>query len=262
MGPLLFYTKDAPYYEFTNFYRASITLDGKVWPTTEHYFQAQKFLGTPYMEVIRNLPTARMVFDRSRDPRVFRWCRKDWEAVKIEVMYKALLAKFSQNEELKNLLEMTRNRELVEDSPYDSYWGVGGAGTGENMLGRLLMKVRDDLRGKSGEILRPQQHLPPSFGNQDGVAASTRPPQCPQGPPPRENEDHVAGTGRLVTTQRQNSGGSGTVRMDQYTQVPAVLPHGCVQSDGGNHGSADEPMDTGDSGGRSCDGHVMVMSLD
>ncbi len=179
------------------------------------------------------------------------------------MMYKALLAKFSQNEELKDLLEMTRNRELVEDSPYDSYWGVGGAGSGENRLGKLLMKVRDDLRGKSSEIPRPQQHLPPSFGNHGGVAASTLPPQRPQGPPLRENEGHVAGTGRWITTQRQNSGsGRATmaVPVDQYHPAPATLHSPRIQLDGGNpdNGSPVEPMEleTQNSGGRSCDGHV------
>ncbi len=247
-GPIRFYNRDDPYYEFTNFYRAKINLDGKCWPTSEHYFQAQKFLGTPYVEEIRNLPTARMVFDRSRSPQVFRWCRKNWEEVKIEVMYKALLAKFSQNKELKDLLGMTGNRELIEDSPHDSYWGNGGDNTGHNMLGKLLTKVRDELRGNSTPMPRPQPRSSAPV-RQCPVITIQPHPQHPQGPRPPDNEGQVTGTGRMVRVQRQNSGGRPAVtqnafQTDQYTPAPQRL--GRTHSGGGNppDHSTDEPMDT------------------
>ena len=60
-------------------------------------------------------------------------------------MFKALQAKFTQHKDLKELLLSTKNRELVEHSPYDSYWGDGGDGSGKNKLGILLMKLRKDL---------------------------------------------------------------------------------------------------------------------
>ncbi len=159
-GPVLFYNRDEPYYEFTNFYRAKIKLDGKVWPTTEHYFQAQKFIGTPYVEQIRKLEAPRMAFSLSRNPQVARWRREDWEQEKVNVMYKALLAKFSQHERLRSLLLGTGHRELIEHSPYDRFWGDGGDRTGENMLGRLLMKVRADLLGETMDIPLPSYLLP------------------------------------------------------------------------------------------------------
>ncbi len=159
-GPVLFYNRDEPYYEFTNFYRAKIKLDGKVWPTTEHYFQAQKFIGTPYVEQIRKLEAPRMAFSLSRNPQVARWRREDWEEEKVNVMYKALLAKFSQHERLRHLLLGTGHRELIEHSPYDRFWGDGGDRTGENMLGRLLMKVRADLLGETMDVPLPSYLLP------------------------------------------------------------------------------------------------------
>ena len=145
-GPIFFYNRDEEYYEFTNFALYHVTIDYKDWPTTEHYFQAQKFVDTPYEEAIRRLLHPREAFDFSRKPEVSRWRRSDWERVKEDIMYKALLAKFTQHESLCHCLLGTGNRMLVEHTKNDSYWGDGGDGTGKNRLGNLLMKVRKTLR--------------------------------------------------------------------------------------------------------------------
>lgn len=147
--PIYFYDKDKPYYQFTNFYcDQPIVIDEKQWRTTEHYFQAQKFIGTPYVEFIARLDKPRDAFNFSRNPLVSKWRRPDWEDVKQFVMYKALLAKFTQNVELRQLLASTGNRKLVEHSPHDGYWGDGKDGKGHNHLGRLLMKVREHISVK------------------------------------------------------------------------------------------------------------------
>ena len=145
-GAILFYNRDEPYYEFTNFYAAPIVLDGKTWPTTEHYFQAQKFIGTSYPEVIRNFDRPRQAFDLSRNPTVSRWRRSDWEEIKINTMKKALLAKFTQHKDLRQLLLHTGDNMLIEHTPYDKFWGDGGDGSGQNHLGLLLMEIRYDLK--------------------------------------------------------------------------------------------------------------------
>ena len=151
-GPIKFYNRDDPYYEFTNFYSAPIEIDRKTWPTTEHYFQAQKFVGTPYEEQIRHFPRPRQAFDFTRDPKVSRWRRNDWESIKEHVMYKALLAKFTQHDYLRKMLLETKERDLIEHSPYDSYWGDGGDGSGKNRLGELLMQLRRKLQsGQKGK---------------------------------------------------------------------------------------------------------------
>ena len=155
-GPIYFYNRDEPYYEFTNFYNgAPIMLDDKEWKTTEHYFQAQKFVGTPYVEVIRKAYGPRDAFNLSRDPSISRWKRNDWEEVKMDVMRKALFAKFAVNgskpNHLRERLLGTGSRELVEHSPHDSFWGDGSDGTGQNHLGKLLMELRSRLRGEDVE---------------------------------------------------------------------------------------------------------------
>lgn len=149
-GEIRFYNQYDPYYEFTNFYHAPIDVDGKKWPTTEHYFQAQKFIGTPYMEKIRTLSTPREAFQFSRSPTVHRWQRSDWEEVKEDIMLKALHCKFDQHTNLRRILLETREKKLIEHTSNDSYWGDGGDGSGRNRLGELLMKVRRELREKHG----------------------------------------------------------------------------------------------------------------
>ena len=147
--PICFYNKDEKYYEFTNFFPSPIELDGKQWPTTEHYFQAQKFIGTSLVEVIRQKRWARDVFEFAQKPDIACQRRKDWDKVKIQVMKRALVAKFTQHDSLCQLLVDTGTRKLVERSPYDTFWGDGGDGSGKNQLGKLLMEVREELRSTS-----------------------------------------------------------------------------------------------------------------
>lgn len=128
---------------FSNFSAHPINLAGKVWPTSEHYFQAQKFAGTRHEDELR-LETSPMVVaqmgrDRSRP------LRSDWEDVKDTVMHEAVLAKFTQHSDLKDLLLSTGNARIVEHTTNDSYWGDGGDGTGRNRLGEILMGVRQIL---------------------------------------------------------------------------------------------------------------------
>ena len=143
-----FYRAGDAYGCFSNFSRHSVHLDHKRWPTTEHYFQAKKFEGTHHEEEIRRAKSpgdaARMGRSRKRP------LRRDWEQVKDDVMYRALRAKFTQHEALKAQLLATNDERLVEHTQNDSYWGDGGDGSGRNMLGRLLMRLREALR-REGE---------------------------------------------------------------------------------------------------------------
>ena len=72
--------------------------------------------------------------------------RADWERVRDELMRKAVLAKFTQHPEIRELLLGTGDAMLVEHTTNDSYWGDGGDGRGLNMLGQILVSVREELR--------------------------------------------------------------------------------------------------------------------
>ncbi|HJZ58268.1 MAG TPA: NADAR family protein [Gemmataceae bacterium] len=141
-----FYSVTDEYGCFSNFSPHPVFLKGKRWPTSEHYFQAQKFAGEPDEEELR-LARSPMVVARMGRSRK-RPLRRDWEGVKEQVMLDALRAKFTQHEELREILLGTGDAELVEHTANDSYWADSGDGSGQNRLGQLLMQVREELRGK------------------------------------------------------------------------------------------------------------------
>src|SRR4051794_41008876 len=136
-----FYHKGEPYYECSNFAPYPIRLQGKSWPTSEHYFQAQKHAGTPLEEQIRLVESPREAFQVGRS----QPSRADWEQVKEAVMREAVLAKFTQHAHLRELLLATGDALLVEHTENDHYWGDGGDGSGKNRLGHVLMSVREQL---------------------------------------------------------------------------------------------------------------------
>ena len=138
-----FYSTKDEFGEFSNFAAFPFTLDGKEWPTSEHYFQAQKFTLEDYREQIRQAPSPMIAarLGRSRAVPI----RGDWEEVKLTVMRAAVRQKFATHPELTALLLSTGDEELVEAAPKDSFWGCGANGTGQNWLGRILMELRQAL---------------------------------------------------------------------------------------------------------------------
>lgn len=143
MTTIQFYRMREPYGFFSNFAPYPITIDNVVWPTTEHYFQAQKFLDRDIQARIRETPSPSDAASIGRN-RAFP-LRADWEAVKDEVMYTALKAKFTQHAGLREQLHATGSATLIEHTTNDRYWADGGDGSGKNMLGILLMRLRDEL---------------------------------------------------------------------------------------------------------------------
>lgn len=141
-----FYSTIGDYGCFSNFSRHHLFLKDKIWKTSEHYFQAQKFAGTEFEEKVRLAPTPMEAAKLGRN-RKFPF-RKDWEEVKDEIMRDALRAKFTQNKELKQILIETGDSHLVEHTANDSYWADGGDGSGKNMLGILLMELREELKSE------------------------------------------------------------------------------------------------------------------
>lgn len=141
---IYFYSTTDEYGCFSNFSRHGFTLDGLFWPTSEHYFQAQKFINTPHVEEIRQAKTPKIAASKGRDRK--RPLRKDWEKVKEQVMYKAVKEKFLSYEDIRAILLATGEEEIVENAAHDYYWGCGQDGSGKNRLGHILMQVRAELR--------------------------------------------------------------------------------------------------------------------
>ncbi len=138
---------EIPYGCFCNFSAHDFILDNSYWKTSEHYFQAQKFVGTPYFEKVQQAKTpleaANIGGDRSLPLRL------DWRQVKDEFMKKAVLAKFQNHVDIQDILLSTGDHLLVETTSHDYYWGCGEDGSGKNRLGQILMEVRTILRYSS-----------------------------------------------------------------------------------------------------------------
>lgn len=147
--PIKFYTTKTKWGCFSNFSRHPVTIEGKDYPTSEHYYQAQKFATTDpaYAEKIRNAPNPKAAAELGRAKREPAM-RADWDQVKDDVMRKVVRQKFTVHESCRKTLFETGDEELIEDSPVDWYWGCGADGTGKNMLGVILGEIRAELRKK------------------------------------------------------------------------------------------------------------------
>lgn len=147
---ILFYSAhEQPYGCFSNFSAHGFTLDDIWWPTSEHYFQAQKFIGTPHFDRLCRASSPKQVAElgRRRDFPL----RQDWEQVKDDIMRKAVLCKFETHTDIRAILLDTGDEEIIENTTHDYYWGCGTNGSGRNMLGQILMEVRQILRAWESE---------------------------------------------------------------------------------------------------------------
>ncbi|MBD2387723.1 NADAR family protein [Cylindrospermum sp. FACHB-282] len=144
---IYFYKVWQPYGCFSNFSPHGIQIQGTYWPTVEHYYQAQKFVGSLDAVIIPEIhaaatPEAAAALGRCCTYRL----RPDWELVKTCVMREAVLKKFLTHGEIREVLLNTDDEILVENSPTDYFWGCGADKTGHNHLGNILMDVRAELR--------------------------------------------------------------------------------------------------------------------
>ena len=147
MKEIKFYKVNDDYGFMSNFAPYPFSAGSKIWPTSEHYFQAQKFLVPQIQEKIRQIvsPMDAALEGRNRQNPL----RPDWEEVKDKVMLQALRMKFSQNPEIAKELLATGDAILIEHTRNGDYWADGGDGSGKNKLGLLLMQVREELKNSN-----------------------------------------------------------------------------------------------------------------
>jgi ribA/ribD-fused uncharacterized protein len=146
---IYFYQVSQPYGCFSNFSPHSINIDGTDWPTVEHYYQAQKFIGSsdaPIIPLIHAAVSPEQAAALGRCPS--RRFRPDWELVKTQVMRIGVLHKFITHADIREILLITGDEMLIENSPTDCFWGCGANHTGENHLGKILMSVRAEIRSQ------------------------------------------------------------------------------------------------------------------
>ena len=141
VNDIFFWTRHDEHGYCSNFYRSPVMIDDEIWPTVEHYYQAQKTFDHREQTMILHCQTPKEAKFAGYHVKL----RLDWEEIKERVMLIGLRAKFTQYSDLKAKLLATGDAVLHEDSPWDKYWGYAG-GKGQDKLGKLLMITRDKLR--------------------------------------------------------------------------------------------------------------------
>jgi ribA/ribD-fused uncharacterized protein len=139
-----FYKTKDPYGFMGNFFKARFFIYGRWWNFVEAPYQAEKTsVQSEKDEIWRAV--------KANDSRLLGQkvtMRPDWDEYKRFVMKECCMAKFLQHPDLRKQLMDTGDEELMEDSPVDWYWGCGADGTGQNVLGQVLMEIREELKGE------------------------------------------------------------------------------------------------------------------
>jgi ribA/ribD-fused uncharacterized protein len=157
---VFFYEQD--FYVLSNFSAFRLRWKGIDFDTSEHAYHWTKYervsafphptdeaLRRSIQDRIRCSGSAHDAFKTAEAYRAHR--RSDWDAVKVRIMREILRAKAEQHEYVRRKLLTTGNRELIEDSWRDDFWGWGPNRDGHNMLGKLWMEIRDELRATGAE---------------------------------------------------------------------------------------------------------------
>lgn len=138
-----FYERE--FYCFSNLSSFQVEWQDRVWMTSEHAYQAAKFFDTA-PEIVEEIyraksaHEAKKIMERNRDKE-----EPDWQAKKVGVMEDICFHKLNQNPYIQKKLQETGDKEIVEDSPVDSFWGWGEDRKGRNELGKIWMRLRDKI---------------------------------------------------------------------------------------------------------------------
>lgn len=137
------------WYPFNNFAAYAVTVEHTTYPTSEHAYQATKFLSQatenadlfPVAEAIRTAPSPNEALHIATEYKDLL-NHDQWDRIKVPTMFSLCEKKLSQHAIIGYLLRSTGKAEIVENSPVDSYWGTGPDGNGLNYLGRIWMNLR------------------------------------------------------------------------------------------------------------------------
>lgn len=131
------------FYPLDNFSAHTIYIWDRNFPTVEHAFQWKKFsIVQPEISqriLESNSPhSVKRISDANKTKQPI-----SWQNERVEVMQEILRAKAAQHEDVREALRKTGKREIVENSPVDNFWGIGPNKDGQNMTGKIWMKIRD-----------------------------------------------------------------------------------------------------------------------
>lgn len=125
------------YFFLSNFYPCKVRYNGNTYLNSEAAFQAAKCPEAAYRFFFLNGAQAKKLGKQLP-------LREDWEEIKLQIMEEIIRCKFTQNPELREAL-LNVEGEIIEDNfHHDTFWGQCD-GIGENHLGKILMKIREEL---------------------------------------------------------------------------------------------------------------------
>lgn len=138
-----FYPRE--FFCFDNFSSFAVVYKNIKYPTVEHAYQALKFIDTApeiAKEITESFSSheAQKIAYANRDKQ-----STDWSEKKVSIMEELLRLKLEQNPYVRKKLLQTKDYIICEDSPKDSFWGIGQNRDGQNQLGKLWMKLRNEL---------------------------------------------------------------------------------------------------------------------
>ncbi len=145
---------------FSNFYKCNFTVNGITFNCGEQFIMYSKAL------LFKDKITAERILLEESPSKIKALGRKVanyddavWCHLREDITYIGLLNKYQQNNKLKEKLIDTNTKELVEASPKDTIWGIGMSDDdpelenksiwGKNILGKILMRVRDHIKSEN-----------------------------------------------------------------------------------------------------------------
>lgn len=141
---IFFYEQE--FYVFSNFSSFKLEWKGEVWMTSEHAYHSEKFDNEKILQLLRNSRSAhdamKIAYAHKEE------YKKDWDDIKLSVMKDILHAKVAQHPYVKKKLLESGDKELVENSWRDDFWGWGPNKGGANHLGKLWMELRNEVRSQ------------------------------------------------------------------------------------------------------------------
>lgn len=139
-----FYPRE--FYVLDNFASFQVEWHGRLWPTSEHAYQASHFFETA-PELVEQIANARSAHEAYKLAKAnAARAPKNWEDVKVTMMEGICRAKLAQHPYVQQKLFETGDLEIVEDSPKDACWGWGSNRDGHNELGKIWMRLRQELQ--------------------------------------------------------------------------------------------------------------------
>ena len=127
-----------------NYSNHGFTIDNVYYKTVEHYYQAMKYDNEELRNKIINAETPKEASNIGRDRNNKRI--DNFKNIKNDVMFNGILEKFRQNRDIAYKLIETRNNDIAEATIDEYYWGIGKDRSGQNNIGKILVKVRDRIK--------------------------------------------------------------------------------------------------------------------